>query len=164
MLPVGGGYSVGSLKYHNYGRAVMIKDKDRTPVAQNVITMCTKCKIKLDHVVISHNMEEIVERVKCHTCGSEHKYRPDKKRASKKIVKGTKTGTKTKKVDLTKDFETLAEKFKEKKPVHYSMSGSFKEDDVIDHKTFGMGIVTRASYKKMEVVFSDRPRILVCNR
>jgi len=142
----------------------MIKDKDRTPVAQNVITMCTKCKMKLDHVVVFHNMEGMVERVKCHTCGSEHKYRPDKKRSPKKIVKGTKKGTKTKKMDLTKDFETLAEKFKEKKPVHYSMSGSFKENDVIDHKTFGMGIVISASYKKMEVVFSDRPRILVFNR
>ena len=37
------------------------------------------------------------------------------------------------------------EKFKEKKPVNYSMSGTFKEDDVIDHKTFGMGIVISAT-------------------
>jgi hypothetical protein len=46
----------------------------------------------------------------------------------------------------------------------YSMSGSFKNDDVIDHKSFGMGIVISASHDKMEVVFSDEPRILVCNR
>ena len=61
-------------------------------------------------------------------------------------------------------FRKEEEKFKEKKPVHYSMSGSFKENDVIDHKTFGMGIVISASYQKMEVVFSDRSRILVFNR
>jgi len=35
---------------------------------------------------------------------------------------------------------------------------------VIDHKTFGMGFVISASRDKMEVVFSDGPRILVCNR
>jgi hypothetical protein len=65
---------------------------------------------------------------------------------------------------LTKTYEKLAQKFKEKKRLPYSMSGSFKNDDVIDHKTFGMGIVISASHDKMEVVFSDEPRILVCNR
>jgi len=139
----------------------MTKDKDRTPVAQNVITMCTKCEMELDHVVVAHNAAGIVERVKCHTCGGEHKYRPDKKRATKKTsVKQIST----KEVDSTETFERLAQKFKEKKPLPYSMSGSFKNDDVIDHRTFGMGIVISASHDKMEVAFSDGPRILVCNR
>ncbi len=139
----------------------MTKNKDRTPVAQNVITLCTKCEIQLNHVVVAHNAAGIVERVKCHTCGSEHKYRPDKKRATKKTSKKSIT---TQEVDLTKTFEKLAEKFKGKKPLPYSMSGSFENDDVIDHKSFGIGIVTSASHDKMEVVFSDEPRILVCNR
>jgi hypothetical protein len=139
----------------------MTKDKDRTPVAQNVITMCTKCEMKLNHVVVAHNAGGIVERVKCYTCGSEHKYRPDKKRATKKT---SKQSISTQEVDLTMTFEKLVEKFKEKKPLSYQMSGSFKNDDVIDHKTFGMGIVTSASHDKMEVAFSDGPRILVCNR
>jgi len=139
----------------------MTKDKDRTPVAQNVITMCTKCGMELNHVVVAHDKGGIVENVKCHTCGSEHKYRPDKKRAPKKT---SKKSISTQEVDLTKTFEKLAEKFKEKKPLPYSMSGSFKNDDVIDHKTFGMGIVISASSDKMEVAFSGGPRILVCNR
>jgi hypothetical protein len=139
----------------------MTKDKDRTPVAQNVITMCTKCEMELNHVVVAHDTRGIVERVKCHTCGSEHKYRPDKKRVTKKT---SKKSISIQDVDLTKTFEKLAKKFKGKKPLPYSMSGSFKNDDVIDHKTFGMGIVISASYDKMEVAFSDEPRILVFNR
>jgi len=139
----------------------MTKDKDRTPVAQNVITMCTKCGMELDHVVVAHDKGGTVESVKCHTCGSEHKYRPDKKRAPKKSAKKS---ISTQEVDLTKTFEKLAEKFKEKEPLPYSMAGSFKNDDVIDHKTFGIGIVISASYDKMEVAFSGGPRILVCNR
>jgi hypothetical protein len=139
----------------------MMNDKDRTPVAQNVITICTKCAMELNHVVIAHNKSGMVERVKCHTCGSEHKYRPEKKRPVKKEAKKS---TGTRKVDSTKAYETLLEKFKEKEPLPYSMSGSFKDDDVIDHKTFGMGIVINASYYKMEVAFSDRTRLLVCNR
>ena len=139
----------------------MTKVKDRTPVAQNVITMCTKCEMELSHVVVAHNAAGIVETVKCHTCGSEHKYRPDKKRATKKTSKNS---ISTQEVDLTKTYEKLAEKFKQKRPLPYSMSGAFKNDDVIDHKTFGMGIVINASHDKMEVAFSDEPRILVCNR
>jgi hypothetical protein len=139
----------------------MTKDKGRTPVAQNVITMCTKCGMELSHVVVAHDKGGMVESVTCHTCGSEHKYRPDKKKAPKKT---SKKSISTQEVDLTKTFEKLAEKFKDKKPLPYSMSGSFKNDDVIDHKTFGMGIVISASSDKMEVAFSGGPRILVCNR
>jgi hypothetical protein len=139
----------------------MAIDKNRTPVAENVMTTCTKCEMELNHVVVAHNAAGIVERVKCHTCGSEHKYRPDKKRATKRA---SKKSIRIQAVDLTKTFEELAEKFKKKMPLPYSMSGSFENDDVIDHKTFGMGIVISASHDKMEVVFSDEPRILVCNR
>jgi len=58
----------------------MTKNKDRTPVAQNVITMCTRCERELNHVVVAHDATGIVETVKCNTCGSEHKYHPGKKR------------------------------------------------------------------------------------
>jgi len=139
----------------------MIKDIDRTPVAKTVVTMCTRCEMELNHVVVVHDAEGFVERVKCETCGSEHKYRRDKKKPPGKIAKKT---IRTKKGDFTKTFEKLAEKFKEKEPIPYSMSGSFKNDDVIVHKTFGMGIVINVSYQRMEVAFSEGPRVLVCNR
>jgi hypothetical protein len=139
----------------------MTKNKDRTPVAQNVFTMCTKCEMELEHVVVAHNGSGIVERVKCLTCGSEHKYRPDKKKATQKTPRKS---VAIREVNLTESFEKLSEKFKEKKPLPYSMSGSFKNEDVIDHGTFGRGFVTRASHDKMEVVFSDGPRTLACNR
>ena len=139
----------------------MTTDKDRTPIAQNVIVMCTKCEMELNHVVVTHTAAGIVETVKCNACGTEHQYRPDEKRTAKKP---SKKRIATPEVDLTKTFEKLAEKFKEKKQLPYSMSGLFKNDDVIDHKTFGMGVVISASHDKMEVLFSDGPRILVCNR
>ena len=139
----------------------MIKDKDRTPVAKTVVTMCTRCEMELNHVVVVHDAEGFVERVKCNTCGSEHKYRRGRKKPPGKIVKKTK---RTRKEDSTKTFEKLTEKFKGKEPVPYSMSGSFKNDDVIVHKTFGLGIVTKASNQKIGVIFSDGPRVLACER
>ena len=142
---------------------IKVKDKDRTPVAHDLVTRCTRCKLELSHVVVVHNREGIVDRVQCKTCGSEHKYYPDKKKAPAKTPKKRKR-TVTKKEDFAKEFEKLAEKFKEKEPITYSISGSFKPDEVIDHKTFGIGIVTNVSYQKMEVVFSEGPRLLACNR
>lgn len=142
---------------------MMINDKNRTPVARDLVTRCTRCKLELSHVVVVHNEEGIVDRVKCKTCGSEHKYRPDKKKAPAKTPKKKKRAV-TKEEDFAKEFEKLAEKFKGKESVNYSMSGSFKKDEVIAHKTFGMGIVTSVSYQKMEVAFSEGPRLLACER
>ena len=139
----------------------MTTDKDRTPVAQNVVALCTKCQLQLNHVVVAHNEKGTVERVRCLTCGTEHKFHSDKKKAPRKTAKKHPVAPR---VDFAKIFEELAEKFKDKPALSYSMSGSFKKDDVIDHQTFGKGIVTQAYPDKMEVAFSDGPRVLVCNR
>lgn len=82
----------------------------------------------------------------------------------KDIKKTPKRKARAKKLDPAKDFEKLAEKFKDKKPLLYSMSGSFNNDDVIEHETFGKGIVINASYRKMEVAFSEGPRTLATDR
>jgi hypothetical protein len=141
------------------------KDKDRTPVAQILVTQCTRCKLPLTHMVVLHNSEGIVERVQCRTCGSEHKYKPEKKKMVKKAAKKkTKSRAKSRKPDPAAIFEQMAGKFQDKVPVPYTMQGSYKADDVIDHKTFGKGFVTEVSYQKMDVTFVDGPRILVCDR
>ena len=140
----------------------MRKDKNRTPVAQKLVTKCPRCGLELSHVVMVHNQEGIVHRVKCKTCGSEHKYHADKKIAPPKSRKQKRTAPKRQ--DFAKEFEVLAERFKDKESIAYSLSGSFKTDDVIDHKTFGTGIVTSVSYQKMEVAFSEGRRILACDR
>ena len=37
----------------------MIQDKDRTPVAKNIATRCTRCKMELNHTVIAHTIVRI---------------------------------------------------------------------------------------------------------
>lgn len=145
------------------GKKIMKKDKDRTPVAKDLVTLCTRCGLELSHVVVVHNLQGIVERVKCKTCGSEHKYHPEKKIPLSKTPRPKKPAI-PKRKDPAKEFQKLSEKFKEKGSIAYSISGLFQPDDVIDHKTFGMGIVTSVSYQKMEVAFSEGRRILACNR
>jgi len=142
----------------NIGGKIMTENKNMTPVGENVLSKCNKCKIQLEHVVISHSTEGFIEKVKCLTCGSEHKYSPEKEKLPRKKT------VRAKKVDPARDFDILTEKFKGKKPLRYTMSGSFRAEDVIDHQTFGMGIVISTFKKQMDVVFSDRPRILVYDR
>ena len=141
----------------------MLTDIDRTPLAGNLFTKCTKCKMEREHIVVTHDAEGIVERVKCLSCESEHKYRPAKKRVRNKSASGKKIAT-IMPEDPARDFEKLSEKFEGKTELPYTMKGSFKADDVIAHPTFGMGIVVGASSQKMEVIFRDKARILVCNR
>jgi hypothetical protein len=162
-MPVMGSHGLGDFisRQHLFvttisdiGGRVMIENEEKTPEAQNVISKCARCKILLDHAVVSYNVKGVIDQVKCMICGSEHKYSPAKKPPKPRA----------KKVDPARDFELLSEKYKGKKPVSYTMTGLFKVEDVIDHNTFGMGIVIGTSFKQMEVVFSDRPRILVFNR
>jgi len=147
----------------------MTQDKDKTPVAQNIATRCTKCKMELNHTVISHTITGIVARVKCRTCGSEHKYYPEKKKTTPRTTRSTgsaatKTAAAKKAAAAALNFEALSEKFKNRERVPYSMSGSFKLNDVIDHATFGMGIVIKVSHQRIEVLFSDGLRTLACNK
>jgi hypothetical protein len=142
----------------------MIKDKDRTPVARDLITTCRRCGLDLMHVVVAHNQHGIVERVKCKTCGSEHKYHPDKKKAPLRPMGKKRRPAAPKKRDVAATFETLVAKSQGKEPIPYSISGSFRPEDVIDHKAFGIGIVTGVSCQKMEVAFPEGARILACNR
>lgn len=92
------------------------------------------------------------------------------KKAKKAVAKKAKKAPAKKakkapaKKGAAKKFELLIEKHKEKKPIHYKMSGSFNKDDVIDHDTFGVGIILGISNKKIEVLFSEQIRILVCER
>ena len=69
----------------------------------------------------------------------------------------------TKSKDPGKKLERLIEKFKEKTPLQYKMTGSFNKDDVIDHDTFGKGVVIDSHYKRIDVLFSDKIRTLVCS-
>ena len=81
------------------------------------------------------------------------------KKTKKKTVK-----KKPRKTAAEKKYELLIEKFKDKKSIRYKMSGSFKKDDLIGHDTFGKGVVIDNYSKKIEVLFSDQLRTLVCER
>ena len=51
------------------------------------------------------------------------------------------------------------------KGLPYSLSGAFKEHDVIEHTTFGRGVVTHLlPGNKIHVAFAQGEKLLVCRR
>ena len=138
--------------------------KNKTPIAKDIITQCKKCNLELNHVVLLHKKDGTVSKVKCHTCGSEHKFYPDKKKSpAKKTPAAAKKKKQTKKHSVTK-YNQLIEQHNSKKIIPYSISEGYSVNDIIEHKVFGKGIVTETSSQKMDVLFEDSVRLMACNR
>jgi hypothetical protein len=147
-----------------------------------VDSWCTKCKLVLNHRVIAMVGGTPV-RVECSTCMSHHNYRPrapgDKapkepaargassssSSASSAAPRSTRVSSATKAqqaaLEREKSWEkaTLGKTANEFKP--YRVDQIFSEGDLIRHKKFGDGVVTRIlDPKKVEILFKDEPRTL----
>lgn len=118
---------------------------------------CTKCRANNPHVIVSVDDNGPV-KVKCDTCEREHKYRPPsvpKKPAVRKAVDP--------KIAERKEWELLRPEMNDKEAKGYSMTSSYKVASLIDHPTFGLGLVQRiAGTQKIEVLFEDGKKLMRC--
>lgn len=147
-----------------------------------VDSWCTKCKLVLNHRVIAMVAGTPV-RVECSTCGSHHNFRaraPGEKepkaattRASSSSSSGSSgsSGPRSTRASVNKaamaalerekswERATLGKTANEFKA--YRVDLTFAEGDLIRHKKFGDGVVTRIlDPKKVEILFKDEPRTL----
>lgn len=140
-----------------------------------VDSWCTKCKLFLNHRIIAM-VGGTPARVECSTCGSHHNYRarapgdkaPSATRASPSASSPAPRSTRasaTKAQQAALDRERSWERAVSGKGVNefknYRVDQTFAEGDLIRHKKFGDGIVTRIlDAKKVEILFKDEPRTL----
>jgi hypothetical protein len=136
---------------------------------------CTKCKLVLNHRIIAMVGGTPV-RVECSTCGSHHNFRPrapgDKApSAGGRAGSAASSSPRTTRARVTKaqeaalDRERTWEKAIAGKAVNdfrsYRVDQTFAEGDLIRHKKFGDGVVTRIlDPRKIEILFKDEPRTL----
>ena len=131
-----------------------------------VDSYCMSCKLILAHKIVAL-VDGKPEKVVCKTCNRKHKYRPNlPKSRQKKASSGTKKKRTTRR---RKDPAVIWEEaFAERdasQAKEYAMTGSFEQDDVIDHKSFGVGLVTEVRAEgKMEVMFKEGTKLLVHDR
>jgi len=142
-----------------------------------VDSWCTKCKLVLNHRVIAMVASTPV-RVECSTCSSHHNFRaraPGDKAPATTTRAGSSSssssGPRSTRSSVTKaqqaalDRERSWEKAVSGKGVNefkpYRVDQLFSEGDLVRHKKFGDGIVTRVlDPKKVEILFRDEPRTL----
>ena len=147
-----------------------------TRVGGEIDAACGKCELNLAHTIIAMVGPKVV-KVKCNTCGGEHNYRGVQplvklqsfaapKRATSSSTSSSKS-TAVKRSSATSAATVVIswdEQFKGKdltKAKKYSPRETFVVDDVVDHPTFGLGLVRAVRDGKVEVAFKQEDKILV---
>lgn len=119
---------------------------------------CTKCKLVLNHVIVAVNGRRIA-RVQCLTCEGVHAYRANPPGTRKRAASRRSEPSPAELYDKLMSGRDIADA----KP--YNLEGHFDEGDVLNHRKFGLGLVTRVmADAKVEVVFQDGLKVLVHER
>lgn len=128
--------------------------QEKYSVGQNIHSYCGKCKLSLDHTVLTVD-GETVGKVKCRTCGGSHKYRtaPLPQKVAKPRIKKAAGAT----TEMSWEAGLAAAKGKE---CDYNIAAKYAVGDVVSHQTFGKGIVTKVYSNKCDMLFKDKERLM----
>ncbi len=134
-------------------------------IGKEVEAYCSKCKYKMIHIITAVVDNEI-KKVMCKGCNSTHVYRPEKpvkRPAVKKSDDSTSTLT-TIRRPRKRNWASLRAKITESQIIDYNIKKNFTDAESVNHKKFGVGIITKIlSEKKIEVVFENGTKVLAQN-
>jgi hypothetical protein len=125
----------------------------------NVDAWCTKCRLVLAHT-IEAVADGVIKRVQCNTCHGKHQYKAREPGIAKisLAIKAVAPKSKSKATDFIK----LLEGRDLSKAEGYHTARHFTKGDVINHATFGLGVVVdEKDVSKIEVLFETGPKILI---
>jgi hypothetical protein len=141
-------------------------------VGENIDAYCLKCKLVLTHLIL-FKVDEVVNRVKCKTCGAEHKYRGTVPAAKKVAAVSTSGAARVKKPATPKPVVNDAPlrwdlKSRNITPAtsirNYSIKDNFKVNHVINHPLFGVGFVEKVvTDKSIYVLFNGSVKLMGMN-
>ena len=126
------------------------------PVARSVYVFCKKCDTDRYFKVITHTTSTTA-KLQCEVCHCHRNYSlEEEKKVSvpgKKKSATTTTAAKASKAESA--WNAMKEQYKGPQAVAYAISHQFKDQQSLEHPTFGLGFVTKAHPHKIEVVFAD---------
>ncbi len=140
-------------------------------VGGEVDAFCTRCKLSLAHTILAMVGTKIA-RVRCNTCGGDHAYRSapgtTDRPAASSSSRGTSSRASTPRADKPEKVvisfeEQLAGKDVANAP-KYSPKDTYQVDQVIQHPTFGLGLVTAVRGDKVDIAFKSESKTLVHSR
>ena len=128
-------------------------------VGGDIDAWCTKCKMNLGHTILAM-VGDRPARVRCNTCQGEHNYRgePDAPRkggwqpASERAAREKPVVTSWEALLAGKDLSRARK---------YSAKEKFAQDEVLQHPTFGIGLVQEVRGDKIQVAFKADVKTLV---
>lgn len=137
-----------------------------TRVGGEIDAYCGKCELNLAHTIIAMVGPKVI-KVKCNTCDGEHQYRGEQplvKSTSFAAPKKSTTGAAARTpraavVKLSWEDQFAGKDLSRAKK--YSPRETFVMDDVIDHPTFGIGLVIAVRVDKVDVSFKQDTKTLV---
>ena len=138
-------------------------------VGKEVLSHCSKCKLILAHIIVTMKDSVTIGKTQCKTCKATHAFKdPGAKKAKtsvNKVIKSAKAKSRTGSKRSTETVGELWTKAINKNTTgtkSYTIKGSFITGDIIDHPTFGQGVVEKLiDNNKIEVLFQDDYRTLM---
>lgn len=142
----------------------------RPAVGRDLDTWCTRCNLSLSHTIIAMVGLEIV-RVKCATCGSEHKYRteqeataPKSPRSKQPSARSVATASAAASIASRNAWNRAMGERDRAKAIVYSPQIVATPGSLLSHKQFGYGVVDSVVEGKSRVLFEDGFKLLVTGR
>ncbi len=138
-------------------------------VGGEVDSLCGKCKMTLAHTILAM-VGDKVARVQCNTCGAQHAHRgPQPAASSVKVPRPSAKSTSTRgaaaaAAKAAVSFEQLLSQKDASQARRYSVKDTYAVEDLIEHPTFGYGIVTAVRADKVTVMFKMDEKTLVHGR
>jgi len=136
-------------------------------VGKEVLSQCSKCKLTLAHIIVTMKDTKNPDKVQCKTCKATHAFKDPgaskTKTSVNKVIKTAKAARSGRKsTETVGELWTKAINKNAAQAKSYSIKDSFLTGDIIDHPTFGQGVVEKLiDNNKIEVLFQDDYRTLM---
>lgn len=144
----------------------ILKTEKKIEAGSEINSRCLKCKAVTNHTIIAL-VDGKVAKVLCNVCGGQHNYRPEKteQAAAVKKARPASASAGARQAKIEAHFEEMVAGRDPSKALAYDMTGIFKEGDLLEHPTFGQGVViARVMPDKIEVLFRYESKLLICGR
>ena len=132
---------------------------------------CTRCRALLNHTIVAMVGEKVI-RVECNTCRGIHNYHMEKTvagpaagaaRTRAAASAAPRKGRKDPGAAEREEWESLSPAMEPEKALPYDMNGKYRENNLVAHTVFGLGIVKLLiPPNKMLVLFRDGNKLLRC--
>ncbi len=129
---------------------------EKNTAGKNVASYCGKCKVSRDHTIMTMD-GEAVAKVRCQSCGSMHKFSDPLVAQKVRKPRAKKGAGEAATAELVWEARLAEAKGKER---DYSMASKYRLGEIVNHLTFGKGIVMKLYANKCDMLFKDRERLM----